>query len=326
MWIEMLTISRNFIPDAGRLIHLQTPKSSDSVRIDAGFVQGDDISSHYDPMIAKLIVGAPTRHEALLKLKMALEDYQVVGVTTNIDFLKRLSTHTAFMAGEVETGFIDKYRQDLFQEEPTEDEAFAQAALGLFWQDSLREAPAGIPAASVAVAGFGPGYQQRSFPLVQTFADTGANTSEVPVTIHQIGPDTFDVTVKGTHFEGVRSHLDRTSNIVTSFFLHTRIESKLVRAEDSITIFQRGKQYKFNCATPTWYERALGIRIQTNSVVAPMPCKILRVDISEGDKVQKNQALVVIESMKMETIIRSPQDGVVSKIMHQKGVYISPLA
>lgn len=69
-----------------------------------------------------------------------------------------------------------------------------------------------------------------------------------------------------------------------------------------------------------WLEKALGIKDVTNSVIAPMPCKILRVDVAEGDEVVKDQSLVVIESMKMETVIRSPQKGVVRKVVHKKGV------
>jgi len=66
-------------------------------------------------------------------------------------------------------------------------------------------------------------------------------------------------------------------------------------------------------------EKALGIKDITNSVLAPMPCKVLRVMVSEGASVLRDQALVVIESMKMETTIRSPHDGIVSKVVHQQG-------
>lgn len=69
----------NFMPDSGKLIHLRTPILSDSVRIDAGFVEGDTISSAYDGMIAKLIVSGATREVALRKLNIALEEYEVVG-------------------------------------------------------------------------------------------------------------------------------------------------------------------------------------------------------------------------------------------------------
>ena len=96
--------NQNFMPDSGKLIHLKTPQISDSVRIDAGFVQGDTVSSAYDGMIAKLIVSGPTREVAIRKLHAALEDYEVVGLSTNIEFLKKICESAPFIKGDVETG------------------------------------------------------------------------------------------------------------------------------------------------------------------------------------------------------------------------------
>jgi 3-methylcrotonyl-CoA carboxylase alpha subunit len=70
---------------------------------------------------------------------------------------------------------------------------------------------------------------------------------------------------------------------------------------------------------PKWAAKALGVKDLANSVLAPMPCKVLRVDVQEGDEVKRDQPLVVIESMKMETVIRAPHDGVVAKVVHKAG-------
>ncbi|KAL9041313.1 MAG: hypothetical protein Q9214_004155, partial [Letrouitia sp. 1 TL-2023] len=112
----------NFIPDSGRLVHLNTPQPTNSVRVDAGFVAGDEVSSHYDPMIAKLIVQGETRESAIQKLHVALEDYEIAGPITNIEFLKRICQNPAFKAGEVETGFIGKWKDSLFKKEPVQPE------------------------------------------------------------------------------------------------------------------------------------------------------------------------------------------------------------
>ncbi|KAI9882988.1 MAG: hypothetical protein M1823_005262 [Watsoniomyces obsoletus] len=129
----------NFIPDSGRLIHVQTPKETEDVRIDAGFVQGDDVTAYYDPMISKLIVRGPTRQAALQRMSTALETYQVVGPKTNIDFLKRVCSHPEFIKGDVETSFIDKHREQLFAPRPASDEIFAQAALYLFLRQQQQQ-------------------------------------------------------------------------------------------------------------------------------------------------------------------------------------------
>jgi len=106
---------------------------------------------------------------------------------------------------------------------------------------------------------------------------------------------------------------------ISTYFPHTRIESTIITDGDKITLFQKGKQIQLTLATPSWYEKALGLKDVANSVLAPMPCKVLRNEVKEGDKVEKDQALVVIESMKMETVIRSPQKGVVAKLVHKEG-------
>lgn len=124
--------SMNFVPSTGKLLHLRTPPLSESVRIDAGFVQGDEVSSHYDPMIAKLIVSGPDRTSTLQKMGAALEAYEIAGPVTNIEFLKRCCRSPAFIAGEVETGYIEKHRDELFEQEKVPDEVWAQAAVGLY--------------------------------------------------------------------------------------------------------------------------------------------------------------------------------------------------
>jgi 3-methylcrotonyl-CoA carboxylase alpha subunit len=108
--------------------------------------------------------------------------------------------------------------------------------------------------------------------------------------------------------------------VVTSFFPHTRLDTTVVRDEDTIIAFQRGSQYRLTVPRAGWMEKALGMKDVTNSVLAPMPCKVLRVEVQAGDIVEKDQALVVIESMKMETVIRSPQRGTIARIVHQSGV------
>ena len=96
----------NFMPDVGPLLHLSTPQASTAVRLEEGFLQGSNIELYYDPLISKLIVHGRDREEALRYLRKALEEYQVVGLSTNIDFLRTLAGNEHFIAGEVETGFI----------------------------------------------------------------------------------------------------------------------------------------------------------------------------------------------------------------------------
>ncbi|KAF1919468.1 carbamoyl-phosphate synthase L chain, ATP binding domain-containing protein [Ampelomyces quisqualis] len=311
----------NFIPDSGLLLHLQTPTPTPTVRIDSGFVAGDEVSSHYDPMISKLIVQGPTREAAIQKLKAALEEYEVAGPITNIEFIKRMCTSADFVAGDVETGYIQKHHAELFTPEPPAPEVYAQAALGLALQDitSTRSNPFSSP--PITSIGFGSdiGFQQRDFNLIEIPANGKGDSKSTPVTIRQTAPSQFDITVAGVTYSNITSTFSPSSNTLTSFYPHTRLSTTFIRDGDRLTLFQRGRQYRLQLAMPEWTKKALGVKDVTNSVLAPMPCKVLRVEVEEGQQVKKDQPLVVIESMKMETVIRSPVDGVVKRVVHGKG-------
>lgn len=280
---------QNFMPDSGKLIHLKTPQISDSVRIDAGFVEGDTVSSAYDGMIAKLIVSGPTREVAIRKLHAALEEYEVVGLSTNIEFLKKICKSAEFIKGEVETGYIKKHNDELFAPEVVEPEVFAQAALGLLSKE-LSTVAAEAQGPHGEAVGFG-ARNERQF----RFFTSSADAEPVVVSVNQSGRKLFDIDVKGPGIEASYADVacEPRSPSISTFFPHTRIESTIITDGDKITLFQRGKQTQLTCAQPSWFEKALGLKDVANSVLAPMPCKILRNEVKEGDEVEKDQALVV---------------------------------
>ncbi len=311
---------RNFIPDSGKLLHISTPSASPTVRIDAGFVAGDEVSSHYDPMISKLIVSGPTRLAALHKLRAALEAYEIAGPVTNIEFLKKLCMSPDFIAGDVETGYIPKHHDELFTRITTPPEVFAQAALGVILEERLQMPSAPLFILPTSMVGFGSGFQVRELSLVVDYADGKESPSPTRVVIRQTAPSLFDITVAETTYPNVTTEYDPAVKTLTSFFPHARLDARFMRADSGLTLFQRGRQHRLRLAAPKWAEKALGTKDAANSVVAPMPCKVLRVEVSEGERVKRDQPLVVIESMKMETVIRSPSDGVIKRIVHRKGV------
>ena len=105
---------RDFLPSIGRLEYLKTPVQSAQVRVDTGVREGDEITPFYDPMIAKLIVHAPTRAEAIARMREALEAYHVVGLRTNIEFLHRLMSAPSFVEARLDTALIERERAHLF--------------------------------------------------------------------------------------------------------------------------------------------------------------------------------------------------------------------
>lgn len=310
---------QGFIPDSGRLVHVRTPVISENVRVDAGFVAGDDVSAHYDPMIAKLIVRGTTRQEAIRKLVAALEEYEIAGPITNIEFLKTVCKQSDFITGHIETGFIEKHKKELFSKDAIEEEVLAQVALACLHDDADNGLRTQANFEGSAV-GFSPNYQQRQLTFEHTTPGSKGSTT-FNVRVQQTGDNQFNVDVGGRVFEKVISHCDSNSHIITSFFPHSRVDTTIIRDdEDSIIAFQRGTQYRLTVPRAKWMDKALGMKNVANSVLAPMPCKILRVEVQAGDTVERDQPLVVIESMKMETVIRSPQRGTISRVVHQQGV------
>ncbi|KAL9025079.1 MAG: hypothetical protein Q9196_006039, partial [Gyalolechia fulgens] len=317
-WQIIVAEGGDFVPDSGRLLHLRLPTLTDTVRVDAGFVAGDEVSSHYDPMIAKLIAQGPDRETAIRKLNAALNEYEIAGPITNVEFLKKVCQIPAFVAGDVETGFIRKWHADLFPDRKIPPEVFVQAALGAYFAEAL-ERQGGAMLFSGAKSGFSSISQERSFQFAPIQGDGIRDPASTTVEVEQTGNGLFTLSANGNIFESVASQFDPHDGKVTSYFPHTRLETRFIKDEGNLTLFQQGQQFRLQCVTPRWIEKALGIKDTAHSVLAPMPCKILRVEVEQGQQVKKEQVLVVIESMKMETSIRSPQDGVISKIVHQQG-------
>ena len=284
---------------------------------------GDDVSSYYDPMIAKLIVRGHDRTTAIQKLHSALGQYEIAGLVTNIEFLKAVCNHPSFVAAQVETGFINRHSDKLFAERPVAPEVYAQAALGLLFLEAAGSQANGCVPFDIPQSGFAAIAQRRSWSFLSNQTLGPNEAAEKSVTIDVLDTGLFDVTVGGIplSYRSVSSSWDPQTRKVTSFFPHARLETRVIDdSRGNLTLFQQGQQFRLRRATPKWIGKALGIKDTAHSVLAPMPCKILRVEAKAGDHVTKDQVLVVIESMKMETVIRSPQNGVISRVVHQQGV------
>jgi len=306
----------NFVPDTGHLLHLKTPETTDTVRIDAGFVKGDMVSSYYDPMIAKLIVQGSDRVTALQKLKTALEEYQIAGPMSNVDFLRRMCTSPGFVNGEVETGYIEKNKIELFKQPEIKSEVWIQATIGLFFQEQYQSS-----SVNHSLIGFGQSLSAKQFNLEEIPANGAVDGRKQTIKVRQITDHILGITEESGVEYIVTSNYDRDTNIIQTFYPHGRIETTFIKdlETNSLILFQQGRQYRLKLQQPKWADKVLGTVDVKNSILAPMPCKILRVEVTEGNEVKKNQALVVIESMKMETVIRAPHDGVIAKVVHKPG-------
>ncbi|KJZ74832.1 hypothetical protein HIM_05741 [Hirsutella minnesotensis 3608] len=321
---------KGFMPDSGKLVHALLPESvqaDEDIRLDWGFGSGSTVSEAYDGMIAKLIVRGDTRERAIAKMESALRAFEIVGVSTNVEFLKRLCQAPAFVEGDVETGFIDKWREELFKPRRINDEVFAQAALGITSKELKASAPHG------QTLGFGAASatneRKLAFKVLDGYSEQEGEVVEASVT--QTGHNLYNIAVTRKGAQAPQVFLNVVSEPksegpvvkVQTYFPSERILSSVIPRDDDnetkVAIFQHGVKTDLALMPPSWYEKALGLKEATASVVAPMPCKVLKNEVEAGQAVKRGAPLVVIESMKMETVIRSPQDGVIKKLAHKEG-------
>ncbi|MBX3101228.1 MAG: ATP-grasp domain-containing protein, partial [Bacteroidetes bacterium] len=138
----------NFLPDIGRLQVYRRPEG-EGIRVDDGFVEGMDIPIYYDPMIAKLIVHAPTREEAVARMRQAIAQYTIVGIETTLDFCRFVMEHPAFISGDFDTGFVGQhYRPELLDQPVTAAEVQAVvSAVPLLLEAIAAQQPGAVPAA-----------------------------------------------------------------------------------------------------------------------------------------------------------------------------------
>jgi acetyl/propionyl-CoA carboxylase alpha subunit len=119
--------ANDFVPQAGRLLRYREP-GGPGVRVDSGVVEGSNVTIHYDPMLAKLVVSAESRGAAIDRMRAALRGFAVLGVRTNISFLSRLVGHPLFASGDVDTGFVERELEGLIAPHPAAAIRVAMAA------------------------------------------------------------------------------------------------------------------------------------------------------------------------------------------------------
>jgi 3-methylcrotonyl-CoA carboxylase alpha subunit len=309
---------KGFLPATGRIVHLGTPPASRHVRIDTGVASGDEISPHYDPMIAKLIVWDRDRPAALARMRGALDAFQVVGLTTNVAFLARLVGSTAFASADLDTGLIERSRDELFPPAaPASDEVLALATLSELLDHERaargRAAGSGDP--------WSPWNACDGWRLNQdnhhifVFRE---GEHQVAVTAHY-RKGTYEVELPGgrrmlsgetTGAHGLRAWLDGKALAAT-----------VVRAGTTIDVFHGAERHSLELHDP-WLAEVEG-EAHGGGLAAPMPGKVIAVLVAAGATVERGAPLVIMEAMKMEHTITAPGAGTVREILYAVGEQVA---
>ena len=310
--------SAGFLPATGTLHRLRLPSAGmaagtgELVRTDTGVVEGDAITPHYDPMIAKIITRADTRARALSLMSEALEATEVAGLVTNLPFLRRLARDPEFVSGSMDTGLIGRRGNALAADPRPEGEDWGVAALAAAGLLTRGEAHAGFRlwgrARAYVPLAFGD--ETRTVVLVgpdedERFeAEAGGDRAILRVAraeaIGSAGPGVFAcdaVLVLGSDGMTSRRRCSVTSHP------GARVGERAVTVR-----FEGRAAYAFALPDPLTQGAEVG---EGDAVLAPMPGTLIALDVSVGDRVAVGQRLAVLEAMKMEHALRSPRDGVV---------------
>ncbi|QEL54771.1 acetyl-CoA carboxylase biotin carboxylase subunit [Chromobacterium paludis] len=294
---------KGFLPSTGALVHLATPVESAHVRIDTGVEQGDAISPFYDPMIAKLIVWGETREAALRQMDAALAQYQIVGLSSNVSFLRRIVNHPSFASGQVDTGLIARHHDELLP--PPAAPSAKQLALLALAEALAQQAP--YPAA----AGWRlNGEQTRRFAF-------RLDEEEYSATLrHQA--DGFIVSVDGQSF-AARAQLQGSQ--LLAVLDGSTVKATVARHGAQRVLFENGERLALEWVDPYAYTE-LGVHGETH-LKAPMPGRVVALLAEIGKKVAKGSPLLILEAMKMEHTITAPGDGVVQDFYFAAGEQVN---
>ena len=311
--------ARNFLPSTGTLVHLRLPEEDAHVRVDTGVREGDTVTPFYDPMIAKVIVHDRDRASAMRRMAALMAATEVVGVTTNSVLLEALCSHPAFVGGEVDTGFIERYRGDLFPKAaPADDRTFAVATLArlLEWQEG---------ATPCERDPHSPWDLQTGFRLLDEGHDEVRwkdGEREVVVIVRRQRGGGLRLELPGGVLDAAvkRGTDGRLSvDLGNDTFKANVVRRTALDGGIDYTVFAGASGRRLRLVDPldvTQYEATAS---DETAVRSPLPGKIIDLKVKAGDSVSKGQPLLVLEAMKMEHTLNAPIDGKVKSVRYAVG-------
>jgi 3-methylcrotonyl-CoA carboxylase alpha subunit len=302
----------NFLPATGTLKVARWPKhvaferSDVQARVDTGFVEGDSVSPHYDSMIAKLIVWGVDRQQALARMDAALRDTHIVGLHTNVAFLRHVVRSTAFATADLDTALIERERAVLFQQEGLSPQLaaagvlawlYAQEAVGAHddpWacRDGWRLHGAAMRHLVIEIQGESHELRVATSRLGSRRLSMGGQNCTLLA--RPLGDSQFEI--------GLDDERHRVTAYATS---------------DGVAVFGAQGHALVRVIDPA--VRAATSAAGLGGLLAPMPGKLVSYRVKPGDAVRSGQALAVMEAMKMEHTVHAPHDGQVAELHYAVG-------
>ncbi|SDG05675.1 acetyl-CoA/propionyl-CoA carboxylase, biotin carboxylase, biotin carboxyl carrier protein [Sinosporangium album] len=297
--------ARGFLPTGGRVLALRDPAGA---RVDSGLTEGGVVGSDYDPMLSKVIVWGPDRASALRRLSAALAGTSILGVTTNIAFLRRLLAHPAVVGGDLDTGLVERVSPEIVPEAAVPGEAVLAAALA-FHQDLVPERPRDpweVP----------DGWRVGEAAFSTWRVETSGGVTDVEVS--GLPASGARVRLAGGPIRHGRVRADGGDLVVTL----DGATRRYTRARDGETLWlgSEGAAWAFTPHRPGDPEDlSSGAGAGGGVVRSPMPGTVLVVKAAVGEQVAEGQPLMIVEAMKMEHTVAAPVAGTVAELAVRAG-------
>ena len=309
----------NFLPATGTLHVYGLPvcttfeRADDAVRVDSGVREGDSISPYYDSMVAKLIVHGSTREQALARLDTALAQTHIVGLTTNVQFLRHVTTSPSFAQAQLDTALIPRESAVLFNQE----KVGLHMATAAMVADMLVSEHALAQQANVH--GWIDPWAQRD-----GWRSHGASNREFMLEFHG---DPHTALFTRLHDGGLQLTIDgNTAALRYTPLAGGALDVRYGDLRSTVNLYKKGEvAYVFSAQGATQIiaidalAHAGEVHAEVGRLTAPMPGKVVSFAVKAGDAVKKGQPLAVMEAMKMEHTIAAPADGTVAELLFTPG-------
>lgn len=297
---------KGFLPAIGQISYLHYPNQNQNVRVDSGIVEGDEITTFYDPMIAKLIVWGENREAALVQMHNALGQFHVEGLGNNIAFLDRIIRCDSFKNAKLDTNLIQREDAFLMNAEAASSETIVSAALiellkRFHQQQKSHSVWSSAPLWRVNVKT----QYSVKLQLNQQAIEVRFTAIDHGFIAHYQGQD---YPLQGQLLDAHLAQLNLNGQ-----------QSKVAFSADAdhLTVFKDGQTHKFAYVRPTYGNQ--DAQQNEGNLKAPMPGVITQVLVEANAQVKKDDILLTLEAMKIEYAIRAPRDGVITSAYFQPG-------
>jgi 3-methylcrotonyl-CoA carboxylase alpha subunit len=295
--------ARGFTPSAGRLLHARWPDAVPGVRVDAGFEEGDEVPSHYDSLLGKVVGRGANRLEAISALGRGLEALRIVGVATNTGWLAGALEEPGFRAGRLSTRFAAEHGERLAAPPVPSTAELAAATLAV--------AGAGEPAAECSPWAARDAFR-IALPAVQSWQLAAGDAEHAVVVEHAAGA--WRVAVGG---EQLCYRVQRVAGAIELEAAAGRERVPLWRDGDRLWLWRGAARLDLMVVDP----RHVDVRasVHEGELVARLPGTVVAVPVAVGDTVAAGATLMVLEAMKMEHAVLAPRAGVVTRLHFARG-------